>query len=741
VESRNAVIPRAIAFLSLPGLGVAARIPAAAVPTLPGTFSATDSETTIVVGNRRLLERCGIELPAEWESRLAEVESAGESTLIVARTDRQLGAIAEEVNSADDPKLSSNASSQILGIISARDTVRAEARSVLKELRELGIGTFAVLTGDRVAAARSAISPLGEFEHVAAELLPLDKARWIEEQIRLGRRVAMVGDGVNDAPALAAATVGLAIGGAGSDLAAEAGDLVLMGDPLAPLPSLLRLSRQLVRVIRQGIYVFAFGMNGLGVLLSAWGLLSPVGGALFHEFASLAVMLSALRLLWFERWETTRFGRVSGACARCADLVARALSPSQAVYGVIRYRKALLQIGIAACAVVWLCSNFVLLSEAEQALVTRCGRYETTLTAGIHLRWPLPFERIQRVEIDRLRALPLGFRSSDRVAAGNGGFVPAIEWQADHSDRNYLPVAAESQFLAGDETAVDLTAEVQYRIADLKRWLLGSASPESTLRAAAESVVRDVVARRPLDGLLADGRSAVEEECVALLRKRLSTFDVGIEVAGFSLLDVHPPSQVVSAYRDVANALEEREQSINLAEAQHARLVLSAAGEAAVRRLNRSGVTQPAENNRDSSVSGEVADWKLDDALWSELTRDQEGAMLLSGEGAARLLAAERDRSRTVEESRGREARFRSLLPVMRQAPSFTRFQLYWEAIERALAARPLTILDPQAAGRRQLWLADPERFNLGPLMRAPATSPTPGVASPTPPASPRPDP
>ena len=108
---------------------------------------------------------------------------------------------------------------KVLGVLGVRDTLRAESADVIAELKQAGIENFALLTGDRSQPARSVAELLGSIDTIESDMLPLDKANWIEEQTKQGRRVAMVGDGVNDAPALASATVGLALGGVGSDIA------------------------------------------------------------------------------------------------------------------------------------------------------------------------------------------------------------------------------------------------------------------------------------------------------------------------------------------------------------------------------------------------------------------------------------------------------------------------------------------------------------------------------------------
>lgn len=682
-EARHCVFTGADGLTAHPGAGVVAFVRDEQL----GAWSQVRSEISnlksqITVGNRRLMADRGIEIPAEFEQRIGEMEQQGQSVLLVALEQTLLGAIG------------------------LRDTARAETAVVLTELREAGVRQFAMLTGDRREAAVRIAEQLG-IDNVQAELLPIDKAKRIEELIVAGHKVAMVGDGVNDAPALATATVGLALGGVGSDLAAEAGDLVLMGDPLRPLPGLLRLSRQLVLVIRQSIFVFAFGMNAAGMVLGSLGWINPAVAAVFHEISSLAVMLNAMRLLWFERWHETRLGRLSNDAAGVAEWVVEKLSPTKLVFGFLDHWPTLLRTSAAVFGVWWCCSGIVLLSEDEQAVVTRLGRYETTLTAGWHWRWPSGLERIRRERVAEVRAVQIGFRSAPTPLKSDGVFRAPVEWMSEHADTDYEPVAPESFTLTGEEVPIEVTGEIQFRIGDLRRFAFAASRPDDTLRAVTESVLREVAATESLDALLTNRRHEIEARCLVRIRELMTSYDIGVEVLDLSLLDIHPPQQVVPAYRQVADSLEQREQFINEAEGYYARKVLSAAGEQAIRVLTDS--VDSAKRLPDASTTGGVTGWKLDDALWQKLTANFDSdERVLSGEAAARLLKARSEKTRKVEAAAGSAARFNSVVKIFAEQPTLTGLHLYWTTMEKVLAARPLMILDPALRGKSHLWLTEP---------------------------------
>ena len=183
------------------------------------------------------------------------------------------------------------------GLLGVADAVRPEAAEAVRALRAAGLRRIVLLTGDRAAPAQAVAREVGIApEDVHAGLLPEEKVAIVKRLRAEGHRVAMVGDGVNDAPALAAADVAVAMGVAGTDLALQAADVALMTDDLRQAADAIVLSRKTVGVIRQNL-VLAAVWNTAALAVAALGLIGPVGGALVHNVGSVAVVLNAARLV------------------------------------------------------------------------------------------------------------------------------------------------------------------------------------------------------------------------------------------------------------------------------------------------------------------------------------------------------------------------------------------------------------------------------------------------------------
>ena len=184
---------------------------------------------------------------------------------------------------------------QALGLIAMRDTIRPEARAAIASLRTLGVKHVVMITGDAKVTAEAIAKDAG-IDEVRAELLPEDKVHVVEDLVRRFVHVAMIGDGVNDAPALAVATVGVAMGSAGTDVALETADVVLTGDDLTKLPYAIELGRRALWVVKQNLVV-ALSVIITLVIADLLGRINLPTGVVGHEGSTLLVTLNGLRLL------------------------------------------------------------------------------------------------------------------------------------------------------------------------------------------------------------------------------------------------------------------------------------------------------------------------------------------------------------------------------------------------------------------------------------------------------------
>ncbi|WFB34505.1 heavy metal translocating P-type ATPase [Kiritimatiellota bacterium B12222] len=253
-EKEGIVVPQAEEFQAIKGKGA----------------SATINGRAFWLGSHRFLHEKKLETP-ELHQQIEAMEDAGHSIVIIGNEEH------------------------VYGLISVADSIREHAAQVVADLKTIGLQQVVMLTGDNLGTA-NAIAKTVSLDKVQAELLPEEKLKAVEELIRRYKEVAMVGDGINDAPALAAASLGIAMGAAGTDAAIETADIALMSDDLTRIPWLVRHAQRTLRIIRQNI-VFALGLKlvfmglALANLATLWMAISADMGA------SLIVIANALRLL------------------------------------------------------------------------------------------------------------------------------------------------------------------------------------------------------------------------------------------------------------------------------------------------------------------------------------------------------------------------------------------------------------------------------------------------------------
>ncbi len=235
-----------------------------------GVFGVIDGNIIVCGNEKMILEKSQAQITSEIAKEIKSLQTQGKAVIIVA------------------------SESEILGILGMALDVKTGLKNAIANLKESGISKTVLLTGDNENAANHIAEKVG-IEEIKASLLPQDKVEEIKGYIESGKSVAMVGDGVNDAPALKTATVGIAMGSIGSDIAVDAADIALMGDDISKIGYVKRLSNGMVSSIKFNIILSLF-INAVAVTLSVKGILVPTTGALMHNAGSIFVVLNAGRL-------------------------------------------------------------------------------------------------------------------------------------------------------------------------------------------------------------------------------------------------------------------------------------------------------------------------------------------------------------------------------------------------------------------------------------------------------------
>ena len=613
-------------FVVRPGMGVQAKV----------------NGQTVRVGNLALAKEASARETVQWlESAMASHLQGGQTTVAVM---------------ADDTAA---------GLVTLRDPVRPEAAEAVLRLKEMDLGDISILTGDEESTAQHVGRSIG-IGDIHARLLPEDKARKVREWRVEGSRILMVGDGINDSPSLAMADVGLAMGRGAADISAEAAHVIFLKDRLDQIPGLLAFAQKTIQRIRSSIILFAFGVNILAVLGAAWGYLTPVAAAIVHQGSSLLVILNCVRLLIEGK---SRESKIATWSAKLRHRIHHfredfGLSGFGGMARVLaENRERISRVGVPLLLITWLLTAVAVIGPEQVGVVQRFGRLKEVLQPGFHIRWPWPIDRLTRVTPGRVQVVEIGYRSnldSEEIAEE----PKAYEWNTQHRLGRYVKVPEEVLMITGDENLVEVNAVVQYDIENPARFVFAARDPQLLMRAVSERSLRWVLSRRSLDEILTTQRSEIEAVWHEELDGKLAGYDTGLGLLSVRLQDVHPPVEVVEAFRDVASALEEKSTLINQAES-YAR----------------------------------------------------EQLPLARGQASAQLLSAEAYSEARIERSRGDSARFSQREQAYRSARAVTSLRLYLETVEEVLPNKTKYIADSEGTGRRRFLFLNSEDLDMVNLM------------------------
>ena len=291
---------------------------------------------------------------------------------------------------------------------------------------------------------------------------------------------------------------------------------------------------------------------------------------------------------------------------------------------------------VVGAILIWFLSGIYIVNPDQQGVVLRFGKYHRTVDSGPHYAWPMPIESVYKPHVTQVLRSEVGFRSVGQSRTFQQGQVRSIP--------------EEASMLTGDENIVNVQFSVQYKISDPVQYLFNVSDPPALVRNAAEAAMREVIGNSLIDSAITDGKLKIQSEATQLLQQVLNRYEAGIQIIAVQLQDVHPPQDVIDAFKDVASAREDKSRIINEAEAYRNELLPRARGQAA--------------------------------AIRNE---------------------AEAYAARRVQEAQGAATRFDALRVEYDKAPKVTQQRLYYETMEDILAGSGEKVLMDGAAGGRVL--------------------------------------